>query len=186
MNQATGEDFSVEPTDSRRPFRALLDVGLIRTTTGNRVFGALKVLCFNVVVCVLICCIVCSWFEDDASNPLIPCWFASWNYRELWTEVLISLTVTRDLLVSTKRTSNLMLKSTGTTSTVATSQTTWSCWGKMSRRSCKLTSVLTLRKELKLRASRRCTRRFTQLSEQNPTIRKPRNLLPRNTRGKNK
>lgn len=41
--QATGEDFSVEPADSRRPFRALLDVGLIRTTTGNRVFGALKV-----------------------------------------------------------------------------------------------------------------------------------------------
>lgn len=41
--QATGEDFSVEPAESRRPFRALLDVGLIRTTTGNRVFGALKV-----------------------------------------------------------------------------------------------------------------------------------------------
>lgn len=41
--QATGEDYSVEPTESRRPFRALLDVGLIRTTTGNRVFGALKV-----------------------------------------------------------------------------------------------------------------------------------------------
>ncbi|KAL1205409.1 Large ribosomal subunit protein uL18z [Cardamine amara subsp. amara] len=40
--EATGEDYSVEPTDSRRPFRALLDVGLIRTTTGNRVFGALK------------------------------------------------------------------------------------------------------------------------------------------------
>ncbi|KDP35145.1 hypothetical protein JCGZ_10679 [Jatropha curcas] len=40
--EATGEDFSVEPTDNRRPFRALLDVGLIRTTTGNRVFGALK------------------------------------------------------------------------------------------------------------------------------------------------
>ncbi|MFQ6658693.1 hypothetical protein Gotur_027840 [Gossypium turneri] len=40
--EATGEDFSVEPTDTRRPFRALLDVGLIRTTTGNRVFGALK------------------------------------------------------------------------------------------------------------------------------------------------
>ncbi|CAI0544338.1 unnamed protein product [Linum tenue] len=38
---ATGEDYSVEPTD-RRPFRALLDVGLVRTTTGNRVFGALK------------------------------------------------------------------------------------------------------------------------------------------------
>lgn len=42
-SQATGEDFSVEPADERRPFRALLDVGLIRTTTGNRVFGALKV-----------------------------------------------------------------------------------------------------------------------------------------------
>jgi len=42
--QATGEDFSVEPADDRRPFRALLDVGLIRTTTGNRVLGALKVL----------------------------------------------------------------------------------------------------------------------------------------------
>ncbi|XP_020229180.1 60S ribosomal protein L5 [Cajanus cajan] len=40
--EATGEDFSVEPADTRRPFRALLDVGLIKTTTGNRVFGALK------------------------------------------------------------------------------------------------------------------------------------------------
>ncbi|XP_052173868.1 60S ribosomal protein L5 [Diospyros lotus] len=39
--EATGEDYSVEPAD-RRPFRALLDVGLIKTTTGNRVFGALK------------------------------------------------------------------------------------------------------------------------------------------------
>jgi len=43
IHQATGEDFSVEPADERRPFRALLDVGLVRTTTGNRVFGALKV-----------------------------------------------------------------------------------------------------------------------------------------------
>ncbi|XP_047956741.1 60S ribosomal protein L5-like [Salvia hispanica] len=40
--EATGEDYSVEPADSRRPFRALLDVGLLKTTTGNRVFGALK------------------------------------------------------------------------------------------------------------------------------------------------
>ncbi|KAF2550941.1 hypothetical protein F2Q68_00036490 [Brassica cretica] len=40
--EATGEDYSVEPTDTRRPFRALLDVGLVMTTTGNRVFGALK------------------------------------------------------------------------------------------------------------------------------------------------
>lgn len=40
--EATGEDYSVEPTENRRPFRALLDVGLVKTTTGNRVFGALK------------------------------------------------------------------------------------------------------------------------------------------------
>ncbi|CAL1407939.1 unnamed protein product [Linum trigynum] len=39
--EASGEDYSVEPAE-RRPFRALLDVGLVRTTTGNRVFGALK------------------------------------------------------------------------------------------------------------------------------------------------
>ncbi|XP_051140017.1 uncharacterized protein LOC127257624 [Andrographis paniculata] len=39
--QATGEDYFVEP-EERRPVRALLDVGLLRTTTGNRVFGALK------------------------------------------------------------------------------------------------------------------------------------------------
>lgn len=40
--EATGEDYSVEPEGERRPFRALLDVGLLRTTTGNRIFGALK------------------------------------------------------------------------------------------------------------------------------------------------
>nr|AFK39593.1 unknown [Lotus japonicus] len=40
--EATGEDYSVEPAETRGPFRALLDVGLIKTTTGNRVFGALK------------------------------------------------------------------------------------------------------------------------------------------------
>ncbi|PHU16200.1 60S ribosomal protein L5-1 [Capsicum chinense] len=40
--EVNGEDYSVEPAESRRPFRALLDVGLLRTTTGNRVFGALK------------------------------------------------------------------------------------------------------------------------------------------------
>ena len=36
------KDYSVEPNDSRRPFKALLDVGLARTTTSNRVFEALK------------------------------------------------------------------------------------------------------------------------------------------------
>ncbi|XP_024389450.1 large ribosomal subunit protein uL18y [Physcomitrium patens] len=40
--QATGEDYNVEEGEGKRPFRALLDVGLVRTTTGNRVFGALK------------------------------------------------------------------------------------------------------------------------------------------------
>lgn len=38
-----GNMYHVEPTDGeRRPFRAFLDVGLVRTTTGARVFGALK------------------------------------------------------------------------------------------------------------------------------------------------
>lgn len=45
--QATGEDFNIEAGDEKRPFRALLDVGLVRTTTGNRVFGALKVILTN-------------------------------------------------------------------------------------------------------------------------------------------
>ncbi|KAJ7571403.1 hypothetical protein O6H91_01G162200 [Diphasiastrum complanatum] len=40
--EASGEDYNVEAGEGRRPFRALLDVGLVRTTTGNRVFGALK------------------------------------------------------------------------------------------------------------------------------------------------
>ncbi|GAB4841983.1 60S ribosomal protein L5 [Ancistrocladus abbreviatus] len=40
--EAIREDFLVEPAESRRPFRALLDVGLVRTTTRNDVFGALK------------------------------------------------------------------------------------------------------------------------------------------------
>ncbi|KAL8147590.1 hypothetical protein AgCh_005056 [Apium graveolens] len=42
-SEETGEDYSVEPAESRRPFRGLLDDGLLRTTTGNRIFGALKV-----------------------------------------------------------------------------------------------------------------------------------------------
>lgn len=45
VEAADGEFFDVYDkgiNEDRRPFRALLDVGLIRTTTGNRVFGALK------------------------------------------------------------------------------------------------------------------------------------------------
>ncbi|KAM0682773.1 60S ribosomal protein L5 [Mitosporidium daphniae] len=43
--KADGEYFlvdSIEGDDSPRPFKAFLDVGLSRTTTGSRIFGALK------------------------------------------------------------------------------------------------------------------------------------------------
>jgi large subunit ribosomal protein L5e len=41
-----GDDYNVEPNfEGRAPFKALLDVGLVRTTTGARVFGALKGAC---------------------------------------------------------------------------------------------------------------------------------------------
>lgn len=40
-----GEKFLVEHEDGPRPFTCVLDVGLVRTTTGNRVFGALKGAC---------------------------------------------------------------------------------------------------------------------------------------------
>jgi large subunit ribosomal protein L5e len=41
-----GEMYSVnEHLEGRRPFKAFLDVGLVRTTTGNRVFGAMKGAC---------------------------------------------------------------------------------------------------------------------------------------------
>jgi large subunit ribosomal protein L5e len=42
---ADGEFFDIYEkgiNEEKRPFKALLDVGLVRTTTGNRVFGALK------------------------------------------------------------------------------------------------------------------------------------------------
>jgi len=41
--EATGEDFSVHYNDEGpRPFKAVLDVGLLRTSTGARVFAAMK------------------------------------------------------------------------------------------------------------------------------------------------
>ena len=41
--EATGEDYNVESLDDGpRPFRCFLDVGLVRTTTGHRVFAVLK------------------------------------------------------------------------------------------------------------------------------------------------
>ena len=43
VEEADGQEFHIEHEDlERRPFKALLDVGLVQTTTGNRVFGALK------------------------------------------------------------------------------------------------------------------------------------------------
>ena len=41
---AVGEDYNVEEADDGpRPFTALLDTGLKRTSTGSKVFAALKV-----------------------------------------------------------------------------------------------------------------------------------------------
>jgi len=40
-----GADYNVEAGGDRAPFKALLDIGLTRTTTGARIFGALKGAC---------------------------------------------------------------------------------------------------------------------------------------------
>lgn len=46
VSETDGNVFLVEQAeDAPRPFKANLDVGLVRTTTGNRVFGALKGAC---------------------------------------------------------------------------------------------------------------------------------------------
>jgi len=41
-SKVTGEDFNVEEGEGAKPFKAILDVGLARTTTGARVFATLK------------------------------------------------------------------------------------------------------------------------------------------------
>jgi large subunit ribosomal protein L5e len=41
-SQVDGQQYLPEEVEGIRPFTAVLDVGLVRTTTGNRVFGALK------------------------------------------------------------------------------------------------------------------------------------------------
>lgn len=44
VEEATGEDYNVEEeADQPRPFSALLDTGLKRTSTGSKVFAAMKV-----------------------------------------------------------------------------------------------------------------------------------------------
>lgn len=43
VTEATGEEYNVEAVGGGpRPFRCFLDVGLTRTTTGNRVFAVMK------------------------------------------------------------------------------------------------------------------------------------------------
>ena len=43
LDEVNGEEYCVEHTgEGPRPFRAFLDVGLTRTTTGNRVFAVMK------------------------------------------------------------------------------------------------------------------------------------------------
>ncbi|KAH8738530.1 ribosomal protein L5A [Cryptosporidium ryanae] len=43
VGEITGDDYHVEEeADERRPFKCILDVGLTRTTCGNRVFAAMK------------------------------------------------------------------------------------------------------------------------------------------------
>jgi large subunit ribosomal protein L5e len=39
----TGEDYNVEAGEGARPFKANLDVGIKRTSTGAKVFAAMKV-----------------------------------------------------------------------------------------------------------------------------------------------
>lgn len=44
VEEVTGEDYNVEEADEGpRPFTALLDTGLKRTSTGSKVFAAMKV-----------------------------------------------------------------------------------------------------------------------------------------------
>ncbi|EZG46249.1 60S ribosomal protein L5 [Gregarina niphandrodes] len=43
QTQADGKEYHIEDEDTERSaFKCVLDIGLVRTTTGNRVFGALK------------------------------------------------------------------------------------------------------------------------------------------------
>jgi large subunit ribosomal protein L5e len=43
VEEVKGEDYNVEKEgDNRAPFRAVLDVGLARTTTGAKVFAVMK------------------------------------------------------------------------------------------------------------------------------------------------
>ena len=43
LEEATGEDYVVEEEDERKPFCCILDTGLVKTSTGAKVFACLKV-----------------------------------------------------------------------------------------------------------------------------------------------
>lgn len=40
--EVDGEMFEIEPDEDKRPFRCLLDVGIVNTTTGHKVFAVMK------------------------------------------------------------------------------------------------------------------------------------------------
>ena len=42
LSEVNGEEYTVEESEGAGPFKAFLDVGLTRTTTGNRVFAVMK------------------------------------------------------------------------------------------------------------------------------------------------
>ena len=65
--EATGEDYNVEASDDGpRPFTALLDTGLKRTSTGSKVFAALKVKHHPSYLMMLqLCCYVGHWPEEN-------------------------------------------------------------------------------------------------------------------------
>lgn len=42
VEEVDGEMFEIEEDDDRRPFTAMLDIGLVRTSTGNKVFAVMK------------------------------------------------------------------------------------------------------------------------------------------------
>lgn len=42
VEEVDGDKFEMEEAEDRRPFTALLDIGLICTTTGNKVFAVMK------------------------------------------------------------------------------------------------------------------------------------------------
>ena len=43
LEEATGEDYNVEEEGERKPFYCILDTGLVKTSTGAKIFACLKV-----------------------------------------------------------------------------------------------------------------------------------------------